>query len=45
MTVIKTNYKTSKEEGTIAIIGPKRMEYDRVVNLLEFIKENIEGKE
>jgi len=45
MTVIKTNYKTNKEEGTIAIIGPKRMEYDRVVNLLEFIKENIENKE
>ena len=45
MTVIKTNYKTDKEEGTIAIIGPKRMEYDRVVNLLEYIKENIENKE
>lgn len=45
MTVIKTNYKTDKEEGTIAIIGPKRMEYDRVVNLLEYIKENIESKE
>lgn len=44
MTVIKTNYKTDKEEGTIAIIGPKRMEYDRVVNLLEFIKDNIENK-
>ena len=43
MTVIKTNYKTDREEGTIAIIGPKRMEYDRVVNLLEFIKENIES--
>ena len=43
MTVIKTNYKTDREEGTIAIIGPKRMEYDRVVNLLEFIKENIEN--
>ncbi len=42
MTVIKTNYRTSKEEGTIAIIGPKRMEYDRVVRLLEFLKENIE---
>ena len=45
MTVIKTNYRTDKEEGTIAIIGPKRMEYDRVVNLLEYIKENIESKE
>ena len=44
MTVIRTKYKTDKEEGTIAIVGPKRMEYDRVVNLLEFIKENIEKK-
>lgn len=42
MTVVKTNYKTDKEEGTIAIIGPKRMEYDRVVNLMGFIKNNIE---
>ena len=44
MTVIRTKYKTDKEEGTIAIVGPKRMEYDRVVNLLEYIKENIENK-
>lgn len=44
MTNDKTKYKTDKEEGTIAIIGPKRMEYDRVVNLLEFIKNNIENK-
>ncbi len=44
MTVIRTKYKTDREEGTIAIVGPKRMEYDRVVNLLEFIKENIEKK-
>ena len=43
MTVIKTKYKTPLEEGTIAIVGPKRMEYDRVVRLLEFIKENIES--
>ena len=32
----------NREEGTIAIIGPKRMEYDRVVGMLEYIKENIE---
>lgn len=44
VTVIKTKFKTDKEEGTIAIIGPKRMEYDRVVNLLEFIKNNVENK-
>ncbi len=42
ITVIKTSYKTNKDEGTIAIIGPKRMEYDRVVQILDFIKENIE---
>lgn len=44
MTIIRTKYHTDKEEGTIAIIGPKRMEYDRIVNLLEFIKSNIENK-
>lgn len=42
MTVIKTKFKTMNDEGTIAIIGPKRMEYDRVLSLLEFMKENIE---
>ena len=42
VTVIQTKYKHGGEEGTIAIIGPKRMEYDRVVGLLEYIKENIE---
>ena len=40
---IKTKYKTSSDEGTIAIVGPKRMEYDRVVSMLELIKDNIEG--
>lgn len=43
VTVIKTNYKTHKDSGTIAIIGPKRMEYDKVVNLLDYIKKQIEG--
>ena len=42
MTVIKTKYKTPLEEGTIAIVGPKRMEYDRVVALLDYIKSNLE---
>ena len=42
VTVIKTKFKQGDEEGTIAIIGPKRMEYDRVVGLLEYMKENIE---
>lgn len=42
VTVIKTKFKNGNEEGTIAIIGPKRMEYDRVVGMLEYMKENIE---
>ncbi len=42
VTVIKTKFKTPTEEGTLAIIGPKRMEYDRVVSMLEYLKENIE---
>ena len=47
VTVVKTKYKAHGKEGTIAIIGPKRMEYERVINMLEFIKEHIEddGKE
>lgn len=42
VTVIKTKFKKGSEEGTIAIIGPKRMEYDRVVGMLEYMKKNIE---
>ena len=45
VSVIKTKYNCNGEEGTIAIIGPKRMEYERVVNLLNYIKENIEEKD
>ena len=44
VTVIKTKYRVNGDEGTIAIVGPKRMQYDRVVSMLEFIKENIENK-
>ena len=42
VTVIKTKYNVNGTEGTIALIGPKRMEYDRVITLLEYIKDNIE---
>lgn len=42
VTIIKTNYETDDGvEGTIALIGPKRMEYDRVIGLLDFIKKHI----
>ncbi len=42
VTVVKTNYHANGEEGTIAIIGPTRMEYDKVVTLLNFLKNQIE---
>ena len=44
VTVIKTKYNINGEEGTIAIVGPKRMEYDRVIGLLDYINKNIGGK-
>jgi heat-inducible transcriptional repressor len=42
VTVIKMKYNFKGEEGTIALIGPKRMEYDRVIPLLNYIRKNIE---
>ena len=44
VTVVKTKYKVGGREGSIAIIGPKRMEYERVINMLEYLKEHIEAK-
>ncbi len=42
VTIIKTKYNINGEEGTIAIIGPKRMEYDKVVSYLDYVKKKIE---
>ena len=42
VTVIKSHYNINGEEGTIAIVGPKRMEYDKVVGLLEFINKELD---
>ena len=45
VTIVKMKYEANGEEGTIALVGPKRMEYDKVIALLEYIKENMkEGK-
>ncbi len=44
VTVIKTNYSLGGEKGTIAIVGPKRMEYDRVVGLLNILNKWLEEK-
>lgn len=42
VSIIKTKYSIDGEDGTIALIGPTRMEYDRVTTLLKYIKDNIE---
>lgn len=42
VSVIKTKYSIDGKEGTIAVVGPKRMDYEKVVSLLEFLKNNIE---
>lgn len=44
VTVVKINYSFGGEEGTIAIIGPKRMEYDRVVAVLNILNKWLEEK-
>lgn len=43
VSIITTKYNCNGEEKTIAIIGPKRMEYDRVVSMLDYIKSRIEN--
>lgn len=42
ISIIKTSYYKDGEEGTIAIIGPKRMDYGKASALLDYIKENID---
>lgn len=44
-TVIKRKYNINGEEGTIAIIGPKRMEYARVMGLLDYVLDEIKKKD
>jgi len=45
LTIIKTKYHRDGEEGTIAVVGPKRMEYDKVVGLLEYVSKNINDED
>jgi len=44
-TVIKRKYDINGESGTIAIIGPKRMEYARVMGLLDYVLDEIKKKD
>ena len=44
VTIIRKKFKTENEEGTIAIIGPKRMDYQKIVGLLNYVDKNIEQR-
>ena len=44
VTIITSKYNYHGEEGTIAIVGPKRMEYAKVVGLLNYIHDNLNEK-
>ncbi len=41
LSIITTSYDTGGDEASVAVIGPTRMDYNKVVNLLEEIKENL----
>lgn len=41
VSIIKTKYNVDGVEGTIALIGPTRIEYDRIITLLDYIKKNL----
>ncbi len=45
LTVVKKHFKAGGEEGTIAVIGPKRMDYKKIVSLLKYVDDSLEGKE
>ena len=44
VTIIRKKYHINGEEGTIAVIGPKRRDYQRIVGLLEYIDEKIDNR-
>ncbi|MDE6284420.1 MAG: heat-inducible transcriptional repressor HrcA [Bacilli bacterium] len=44
VTIIRKKYKFDGEEGTIAVIGPKRMDYGRIVGLLNYVDDAIDSR-
>ncbi len=44
-TVIKRKYDINGESGTVAVIGPKRMEYARVMGLLDYVLNEMKKKD
>ena len=44
VTIIRKKYHINGEDGTIAVIGAKRMDYQRIVSLLEYVDENLDSR-
>ena len=44
VTIIRKKYHINGEDGTIAVIGPKRMDYQRIVSLLEYVDEKLDSR-
>ena len=44
VTIIRKKYHINGEYGTIAVIGPKRMDYGRIVSLLEYVDEKLDSR-
>lgn len=43
VSVISASFRTSETtKGTISVIGPTRMPYEKVVSLVEYVSKNIE---
>jgi len=44
VTIIRKKYQKDGKEGTVAIIGPKRMDYQRIVSMLEYVDKNLDNR-
>jgi heat-inducible transcriptional repressor len=44
VTIIRKKYHIDGKDGTVAIIGPKRMDYQRIVGMLEYVDKNLDSR-
>ena len=44
VTIVRKKYHINGEDGTIAVIGPKRMDYQRIVSVLEYVDEKLDSR-
>jgi heat-inducible transcriptional repressor len=42
--IVSTSYSIGDASGKIALIGPKRMDYSKLISLLNYTSELIKGK-